>query len=171
MDSQDERELKSLMLEAAGGNREAYRALLKRIEMLARPFVKNILTRAGLAGGGAEEDVVQEVLLGIHSKRETFDPGQAFLPWMYAIARYKAIDYLRFARSRSLSKADSLDDPESALPELASLEGNPGDRLDVRKMLEQLPPKQRDLVKLIKLEGLSVQEASFKTGFSPTDVR
>jgi RNA polymerase sigma-70 factor (ECF subfamily) len=171
MDSQDERELKSLMLEAANGSREAYKALLGRIEMLVRPFVKNILTRAALAGTGAEEDVVQEILLGVHAKRETFDPTQAFLPWMYAIARYKAIDYLRFARARSLARTSSLDDPEGTIPELVSPDSNPGDRLDVHQMLERLPPKQRDCLRLVKIEGLSVQEVSLKTGFSPSDVR
>jgi RNA polymerase sigma-70 factor (ECF subfamily) len=165
MDSQDEQELKSLMEAAAKGSREAYRTLLKRIEVLVRPFVKNTLTRAGLPVSGADEEIVQEILLGIHLKRETFDPSQAFLPWMYAIARYKAIDYLRFAQVRSLSKTDEWQESAS--------EGgsDPGDRLDVNQGLKQLPPKQRDLVRMVKLEGLSVQEASLKTGFSPADVR
>jgi RNA polymerase sigma-70 factor (ECF subfamily) len=171
MDSQDERELKSLMLKAAGGSREAYKTLLGRIEVLARPFVKNILTRAGLGGTGAEEDIVQEILLGVHAKRESYDPSQPFLAWMYAIARYKAIDYLRFAKVRSLAKTASLDDPEGGVPELFANESSPGDRLDARKLLEKLPPKQRDLLRMVKLEGLSVQEASLKTGFSPSDVR
>jgi RNA polymerase sigma-70 factor (ECF subfamily) len=171
MESQDEQELKSLMIQAAGGNRQAYKALLGRIEMLVRPFVKNILTRAALAGSGAEEDVVQEILLGVHSKRETFDPSQSFLPWMYAIARYKAIDYLRFAQARAVSRTSSIDDPESGLPQLAARGTSPTDRLEVEQALEKLPGKQRDLIRMMKLEGLSVQEASLRTGFSPSDVR
>jgi RNA polymerase sigma-70 factor (ECF subfamily) len=72
---------------------------------------------------------------------------------------------------RSLSRNSSLDDPESAIPEPEAQGGNPGDRLDVQAGLEQLPAKQRDLVKMIKLDGLSVQEACLKTGYSPSDVR
>src|SRR4051812_6524018 len=114
MDNQDEQELKRLMLEASEGNRESYKALLKGIEKFVRPFVRNILTRAALGGAGAEEDVVQEILLGVHTKRDSFDPSQAFLPWMYAIAKYKAIDYLRFARVRG--GTSSFDDPAAHIP-------------------------------------------------------
>jgi RNA polymerase sigma-70 factor (ECF subfamily) len=167
MDTQEERELKSLWLLARQGKRESYKAVLQRIEKLLRPFVKNILSRAALTGSGAEEDIVQEILLAVHSKQETFDPAQSFLPWMYAIARYKAIDYLRFARVRR--STSSIDD-ESA-PELIAESGNPSDRLDVNAMLQELPAKQRDLVRMVKLEGLSVQEAALKTGFSPSDIR
>jgi RNA polymerase sigma-70 factor (ECF subfamily) len=41
------------------------------------------------------EDVVQETLLAIHLKRQTWNEGEAITPWVTAIARHKLIDNLR----------------------------------------------------------------------------
>ncbi len=41
------------------------------------------------------EDLVQEALLAIHTRRHTYDPAEPLTPWVYAIARYKLIDHLR----------------------------------------------------------------------------
>ncbi len=41
------------------------------------------------------EDLVQEILLAVHSKRHTWRPGEPVAPWLFAIARYKAIDAYR----------------------------------------------------------------------------
>ena len=41
------------------------------------------------------EDVVQEALLAMHLKRDTWDETQPIEPWLRAIARYKLVDHLR----------------------------------------------------------------------------
>jgi RNA polymerase sigma-70 factor, ECF subfamily len=33
--------------------------------------------------------------MAIHTRRHTYDPLQPLTPWVYAIARYKFLDYLR----------------------------------------------------------------------------
>jgi RNA polymerase sigma-70 factor (ECF subfamily) len=38
-------------------------------------------------------------------------------------------------------------------------------------MLKTLPDKQRRVLRMVKLEGLSVEETSGRTGYSQTDVR
>lgn len=80
---------------------------------MVKQFVYNSFTRLGLKSFGGQDDVVQEVLLAIHHKRSAFDETQFFLPWMYAIARYKIIDYFRRNKknvysSISLSTEDEL---------------------------------------------------------------
>ena len=46
-------------------------------------------------GAAPAEDLVQETLIAIHSRRATYDPGQPFTAWVYGIARYKLIDEFR----------------------------------------------------------------------------
>ena len=49
---------------------------------------------------------MQETLLAMHNKRDTYDPGQPVTPWMFAIARYKLVDLLRGRAGR-----EALHDP------------------------------------------------------------
>jgi RNA polymerase sigma-70 factor (ECF subfamily) len=109
--------------------------------------------------------VVQEILLAVHAKRHTHEPGRFFLPWFYAIARYKVIDEIRrMTASRRESSLTEDSGGEAALGDL-------GDTLDVRELLAGLPEKQRTLLRLVKLEGFSIEEASGQTGYSVSDVK
>ncbi len=167
--SADERELSEWMRAAQSGQQASYRLLLNRVQELLKPFVRNALARAGLMSSSACEDVIQEILLGIHSKRDTYDPSQYFLPWMYAIARYKVIDYMRFSKKQASSISveesgilDTLEAPQMDSPERP---------MDIQEVLELLPKKQRLVLELVKVSGLSLQEAALKTGFSISDVK
>ena len=93
-----EMELKALMLASLDGNAASYRSLLDRLSGRLRAYYKGKLARVG-RGATEAEDLVQEVLLAIHLKRHTYATGELFTPWIYTIARYKLIDYLRQARS------------------------------------------------------------------------
>lgn len=165
--SDDEIELSSLMNASLNGDADSYRRLLQKVKLFMVPFVANSLSKFGLSSAGGQDDVVQEILLGIHLKRATFDVDQFFLPWMYAIARYKTIDYLRRnkVRFQSVSIDDVFDEIEAnQLPEFDS-------ELDLESLCEKLSIKQRDLLLLVKVEGLSITEAADKTGYSVSDVK
>jgi RNA polymerase sigma-70 factor (ECF subfamily) len=160
-----ERELSGLMRRAQAGDAEAYRALLMKLRELAQRYVRRALGGRRGSDAGQAEDVVQDILLGVHAKRHTHDPVRYFLPWFYAIARYKAIDEIR--RRVAARQVESLSDapePSAPGPDLAAA-------LDVRRLLRTLPVKQRRVLRMVKLEGLSVEETSGRTGYSPTDVR
>lgn len=86
--------LKTLMVAALDGNETAYRALLEKLSNLLRTFFRGQLGRID-RGLVEAEDLVQETLIAIHTRRHTYDRSQLFTPWMYAIARYKFLDYLR----------------------------------------------------------------------------
>jgi RNA polymerase sigma-70 factor (ECF subfamily) len=126
----------------------------------------------GMSDAASEEDVVQDVLLAIHGKRDTYDPSLFFLPWFYAIVRYKVID---FGRSLRRSKSESFDEtkmsPEDQLGEIEFSRDRAGDQLDLNGELQKLPRKQREILTLAKLEGLSLEEISIQTGFSISDVK
>lgn len=166
--SKDERELSHLMKLSQGGDSESYKVLLCRLQAMLKHFVENSFYRMGLQNTGGQEDVVQEILLAIHSKRANYDPSQFFLPWMYAIAKYKIIDFLR--KNKVLFKASvSIDDELSNLEVIFSHEM--GASADVEVLLKLLPEKQSDILKLVKIDGLSIQEVSKKTGYSVSDIK
>jgi RNA polymerase sigma factor (sigma-70 family) len=113
---------------------------------------------------GQIEDLVQEVLLAVHAKRHTFDANQPYAPWLAAIARYKWIDYLRGLYRRAevdLPQTLAADDEEEPL--LA--------HLSLAQLLKLLKPAQSQVIKLVKLEGRTVEEAARLTGQSQALVR
>jgi RNA polymerase sigma-70 factor (ECF subfamily) len=163
--SAQERELSEAMAKAQQGDAAAYRKVLEQLAALARRYVRHALGRRYGLDAGDCEDVVQEILLAVHNKRHTHDPKQFLLPWFYGIARYKVIDEIR--RLTAARKVESY-------TEELEVEGRTEDvgaRMDVRRLLQELPAKQRKVLQLVKLDGLSVQEASGRTGYSESDVR
>jgi RNA polymerase sigma-70 factor, ECF subfamily len=151
------------LLEAAlGGDRGAYNSLL---ELLRRRL--GVFFAHKLGGTPFEvEDLVQESLLAIHNRRETFDCAQRFMPWAYAIARHKMVDHFRRTlrgTSVPLHSAGALFvDDESAAVEA---------RLDIEKALALLPKRSRALLRSVKLDGLSIAEAAELHGLSESAVK
>jgi RNA polymerase sigma-70 factor, ECF subfamily len=164
--SKDEKELGTLMMRAQAGDVESYRTLLRRIQELLQPFIGNTLARMGHGYSGSVDDIVQETLLAIHVKRGTYDPDQYFLPWLYAIARYKLVDYLRASRNY----AKMIPHGDDAV-DLTASPFSGTSQLDAERLLSALPEKQKALLTMVKLDGLSIQEAALKSGFSPSDVK
>ena len=76
------------------------------------------------------EDVVQETLLAIHLKRQTWDGGQRLAPWVNAIARHKIIDAMR---RRGVRRHEPIEDFEAVLA--APEAEDPHTRCDVERLL------------------------------------
>jgi RNA polymerase sigma-70 factor (ECF subfamily) len=143
----------ALMARAQDGDAEAYRALLDDI----RPALLHLLRRWA-ANRHDLNDLVQEVLLALHRGRHTYDPLQPFEPWLFSIARYVATR----SRRRRLGRM-SREILVAELPDQAS-ESDFGTSARFEEILEQLPPTQREAFALLKLEGLSVEEAALRAG-------
>ena len=54
--------------------------------------------RRRMPRGDEIEDLVQETLIAIHTRRASYDRDRAFTAWLFAIARYKMIDHFRRRR-------------------------------------------------------------------------
>src|SRR6201994_2174922 len=92
------------MLAGLAGEAEPYRRLLNELsEVLRRYYARRV--PAGLDA----EDLVQETLIAVHTRRATYDAGQPFTAWAYAIARYKLIDALRRGRAHLRAPAEEAD--------------------------------------------------------------
>ena len=74
------------MRAANAGDNGAYRRLLEALAPFLRRLVRQGFAKTGQSAGDVE-DVVQETLLAIHLKRQTWDADQLFTPWVRAIAR------------------------------------------------------------------------------------
>ena len=154
----DEATLARLMAKAQAGDREAYRALLGECQRWLRAYFTRKVPPNEL------DELVQETLLALHRKIATWDPARAFLPWLAAIARYRWVDHLRqFYRNRASEVDADLADAD-AEPAIAA-------RISLDRMLGQLPAPQASAIKLVKIQGFTVEEASEASGQSPSLVK
>ena len=147
-----------LMVAAQAGERQAYERLFRELDAWLRRYYARRLPRP------AAEDATQETLLAIHAKRHTYAPSRSFGPWVMAIARHKWIDRLREAsRFRSVSLDDEVpvEDQGEAAISAAALDN----------LLGQLKPAQANVIRLVRLRGLSIARASDATGQSAALVK
>jgi RNA polymerase sigma-70 factor (ECF subfamily) len=149
------------MLAGLAGEAEPYRRLLDELSGLLRAFYSR-----RCPPGVDAEDLVQETLIAVHTRRATYDAGQPFTAWAYAIARYKLIDALRRGRAHLRApqeEADALFVPAGADAAMAAR--------DLQRVMTELPARTQDLIRDVKIEGLSTREAAEKHGMSESAVK
>jgi RNA polymerase sigma factor (sigma-70 family) len=141
------------MCAAQAGDTAAYRCLLTEVQpWLARFFARRLAWRVA-------DDLAQETLLAVHAKRHTYDPAFPFQSWVAAIAHYKWVDWVRRQTVRG----------EIELPDWLPVSAEDGAvhaRLSVDRLMACLPVKQAQAIRLVKLEGCSIEEASAASGQS-----
>jgi len=162
--SAEEKTLYDLMARALDGDDHAYQQFLLRLGGLLRAFFRRKLRGQDQA---QTEDLVQETLLAVHLCRRTYDPSRPLGAWAYAIARYKLVDHFRrHPSARTFVPVDAVVDLFSADT------ADAGDSAhDVAALLSALPPKQREAIRLVKLEDLTAREAAARLGVSEADVK
>jgi RNA polymerase sigma-70 factor, ECF subfamily len=156
----DEAQMAAWMRAANAGDNGAYRRLLEALAPFLRTLVRQGFARAGLSTGEVE-DVVQETLLAIHLKRQTWDADQLFTPWVRAIARNKLIDNLRKRGNRIEVPIEDFADVLPAGQASGELSAREAERL-----LSVLGGRQREIVHAICVEGASIREAAARFDIS-----
>lgn len=157
----DEAQLKLWMAAGLDGDAGAHERLLRALA----PRLRSFFSRRLRGAADDVEDLVQDTLIAIHTRRGTYDRDRPFTAWAYAIARYKLIDHFR--RGRQHVPVDGLEDILVA----EGFEDAVGARLDVGRLLEGISPKQARAIRQTKVEGLSVAEAADSAGISESDVK
>jgi RNA polymerase sigma-70 factor (ECF subfamily) len=154
----DDAQWAALMLRAQDGDKAAYHQLLQSVA----PYVRAIARRY-LGHGEDAEDAVQEVLMVVHGIRHTFERGRPFKPWLGTIASRRCIDLLRRRAHRARHEMANEVDVDFH----ANGEPGPEDSLTreqvarrVRSAVDDLPTRQRDAIALLRLQELSLNEAS-----------
>jgi RNA polymerase sigma-70 factor, ECF subfamily len=156
--------LKEWFMNGLAGDATAYRQFLAALTCYLRSYLRKRIPHFP----DDVEDLVQEILLAVHNARHTYRSDEPLTPWVYAIARYKLMDFFR-ARAR----CESLNDPIDNHAEIFAVSvDEPFDaRRDISKLMEHLPDKQRLSILHVKLQGLSIAETAQLTGLSEAAVK
>jgi RNA polymerase sigma-70 factor, ECF subfamily len=164
--SSDEPELRALMLAGLDGDEASHKALLIKLSAYLRAYFKGQLVRIG-RGPTEAEDLVQETLIALHTRRHTYDRSQLLTPWVFAIARYRLVDFLRRTKATNMDVQVEEAEGVFAVDDVAAVESG----LDLDKLLAQLKPKTRQAIQLVKLDGLSVSDAAACCGMSQSAIK
>ena len=163
--------LDAVVAEAVAGNRDALREVLEII----RPIVvRYCRARVGTTerSGLSADDVAQEVCLAAITALPRYrDQGRPFLAFVYGIAAHKVADAHRAAaRNRA--------DPTDVVPERYSVEAGPEQMaLDsessarMNRLLSVLPERQREILILRVVVGMSAEETAEAVGSTAGAVR
>ena len=163
--------LDAVVAEAVAGNRDALREVLEII----RPIVvRYCRARVGATerSGLSADDVAQEVCLAAITALPRYkDQGRPFLAFVYGIAAHKVADAHRAAaRNRA--------EPTDVVPERFSMETGPEQMaIDaessarMNRLLAVLPEKQREILILRVVVGMSAEETAEAVGSTAGAVR
>ena len=161
-----------LAIEAPEGDRElaarvqrrdpqALGALYDRYGRLAYSLILRMVRNAAVA-----EDLVQETFLRVWNRAQAFDAERGSIgPWLLAVARNRAIDYLRSAsgRERNALEFEETDHPSLYTDMERDLLISDKARR-VKAALERLPANHREAIELAYFEGLSQTEMAERMG-------
>ena len=143
------------------GDQEAYRQFLDEIGPVLFNFVRRRVFNPEMV-----RDVYQEVLLTLHKARHTYEPSRPLGPWLFTVTRNSILDAL--GKNRKFAEREV---PMEVLPETGELErdGTLDDQL--YQALQTLPEANRQAIELLKLKGLSLEEAAKKLGISVAAIK
>lgn len=166
----DDRELKwaGAMRAERVGDVATYEHFLREFSTSLRRIVAVHLRRLGL-NATETEDVVQEVLIAVHSRRRHWDTARPLIPWLNAITRYKMIDAARRMRREVRIRVELTTD------EWSNMDSGPRDPdlsgADLEKLVLGLPAGQQRAVRAVAIEGASHREAAERLGMAEGTVR
>ena len=115
---------------------------------------------------GAAEDLVQETFLRVWNRVNGFDAQKGSIgPWLLAVARNRAIDYLRSAGGRERNAVEYEETGHPALYCDMEKDILTSDKARiVKSAVEKLSPNQRQVIELAYFEGLSQTEMAERMG-------
>ena len=153
------------LVDAARGGDEA---ATSRLYAHVRPRLLRIALALGVDPDGAA-DLVQETLWSAHKNLARFDAARAsFEGWLGTILVRRTRNRWRsVARGRRLLKAFAASARTSIEPGAHAVEA----KLTLHRLLEPLTQRQREVVALYEIDGLSADEVAGILGISPAGVR
>lgn len=163
--------LDPLLAAAVAGNRRALGDLLSEIRPMVLRYCRTRLGRheTGLVSA---EDVTQDVCLAVYCAIPGYElKGLSFRAFVFGIAFHKVTDtYRALGRNRA--------EPMAELPDVAIVaEGPEQQALDAERatmldhLLDELSSRQREVLELRLLVGLSAEETAYVVGSTPGAVR
>jgi RNA polymerase sigma-70 factor (ECF subfamily) len=140
---------------------QAIAELYDRFGRLAYSLILRVVRDTGVA-----EDLVQETFMRVWNRAQGLDAQRGSIgPWLLAVARNRAIDYLRSAggRERNAIEFEETDHPALYIDmERDILSSDKARR--IKTAVEKLSPHQREVIELAYFEGLSQTEMAERMG-------
>lgn len=170
MTMQGER-LDAAVANAVAGDRDALREVLEIIRPIVVRYCRARIGAAERSGLSAD-DVAQEVCLAAMMALPRYqDQGRPFMAFVYGIAAHKVADAHRAVGRDRTYPTDSLPDLGSVEvgPEQSAIDADATTRMDA--LLQLLPGKQREILILRVVVGLSAEETAAAVGSTPGAVR
>ena len=153
---------------AVHGDARATDQVLRYLRPLVVKYCRARVGRSATTADDVAQDVCLAVLTALPNYREQ---GRPFLAFVYGIAAHKVADAHRaLARNRAEPTADVPDQPSRGFgPEDFALQGELNGTLG--ELLRLLPEKQREILVLRVVVGLSAEETAEAVGSTPGAVR
>ncbi|WP_244327779.1 sigma-70 family RNA polymerase sigma factor [Roseibium sp. RKSG952] len=139
------------MMRIAGGDERAFGVIVNRHARKAHAIAFRILNNSADA-----EDVVQDILTRIWTRRGQWQPGRSkFTTWLYRVVMNGCIDFLRKPKFNTM---DKLPDVEDVCPDQMQQMARQQAAEMLNRAVEQLPEQQRVAVLLSYNETLTNPE-------------
>jgi RNA polymerase sigma factor (sigma-70 family) len=136
--------------------------------------LKNSLYRLALRitlNSADAEDIVQDTLIRVWEKREQWDQIESIEAFSYTICRNLALDKVK----RMDHNNDSIDEKQIDQPDTSSNPNESAEQKDrinlVKRLVNQLPEKQRSCMQLRDFEGKSYKEIAKILGITEEQVK
>ncbi len=147
----------ALMAELARGEQSALEQLYDRYGRAIYSLVLRITQH-----GGTAEEIVQDVFLQLWKNAPLYQPERRLEPWLFTIARNRALDHLRLKREKQRRLEDTMDIEPSAVvapnPEAFVDQQRRSER--VRAVMNALPAEERRAIELAYFDGMSHSEVA-----------
>ena len=139
------------------GDADAVRDIYREYGRLVYAVAHKILGDKALA-----EDAAQQAFVQAWRAAATFDPTRELGPWLATIARRAAIDVHRRESRRPTQTLDEVVPTHPAVVTLPPSAEQAYDTWEVRRAVEELPPEEREVVRLQHLDGLTHAEVAVR---------
>jgi RNA polymerase sigma-70 factor (ECF subfamily) len=141
------------------GDADAVRLVYREYGRLVFAVSFRVLGRRDLA-----EEAAQQAFVQAWRAASTFDTGRELAPWLATIARRAAIDISRRETRRAATALDDAPAGDGALIALPPSAEAIQETWEVRRAVDDLPPDEREVVRLQHLEGLTQSEVADRLG-------
>lgn len=156
------------MEKAQAGDTRAYYDLLQELSRIT----KRVLS--GRVNNDTDiEDISQEILISVDKAKSSYDPKRSFMPWFMAILNYRLNDYFRKIYRNSDHQEVNYDEISEFIADETQIDvtnlGIRGEFLE--EALLELPEKQREIIRMMYVEGFTVKEVAEKLDMSVSAVK
>jgi RNA polymerase sigma-70 factor (ECF subfamily) len=149
------------MISYQRGDASAARALIDQLSSKLHLFFSNQMGSRAQA-----DDMLQETWLRIHRARHTYRHGEPVLAWVYSIARRVRVDNYR--RRRRIERREAAFD---ALDNIRLGSRPAHDLPSFQELVAPLPESQREILVMLKVNGLSIEEVAQATSSTVAAVK